>query len=189
MIHKFKIWPEPYEAVIRGYKKHEVRRQDRPDVVTAGDELILEEWDPRERSYTGRAVIVAVTYATPGGSFGLPEDVRVYSIGGLREVNPLEFLSAAASAAGTKFETVPIPMILWCPNCNERHIDTGIFTTKPHHTHACQGCGFVWRQAIVPTVGVQFLPGFKDAPEPRPEPPPPPPPTPVPGPGRKRSDI
>lgn len=56
----------------------------------------------------------------------------------------------------------PIPMLLRCPACGSRHIDEGIFATKPHHTHACQHCGEVWRPAIVNTVGVKFLPGFKD---------------------------
>lgn len=55
-----------------------------------------------------------------------------------------------------------IPMIIWCPSCRARHIDKDRFETKPHHTHACQSCGMVWRPAIVCTVGVQFLPGFKD---------------------------
>lgn len=58
---------------------------------------------------------------------------------------------------------IPIPMLLWCPACRARHIDTGAFATKPHHTHACQWCGMVWRPALVATVGVDFLPGFKDA--------------------------
>ncbi len=57
----------------------------------------------------------------------------------------------------------PIPMFLTCPQCGERHIDEGEFATKPHHTHACQACGLAWRPAIVPTVGVRFLPGFKNA--------------------------
>lgn len=57
---------------------------------------------------------------------------------------------------------IPIPMILHCPMCKMRHIDKNEFATKPHHTHACQCCGFVWRPAIQSTVGVQFLPGFKD---------------------------
>lgn len=57
----------------------------------------------------------------------------------------------------------PIPMILHCPGCGERHVDKGEFATKPHHTHACQSCGMVWRPAVENTVGVQFLPGFKDA--------------------------
>lgn len=56
----------------------------------------------------------------------------------------------------------PIPMILTCPCCNARHIDEGRFATTPHHTHACQECGLPWRPAIVPTVGVRFLPGFKN---------------------------
>jgi hypothetical protein len=57
----------------------------------------------------------------------------------------------------------PIPMLLTCPNrdCGKRHIDEGEFATKNHHTHACQHCGMTWRPAIVPTTGVQFLPGFK----------------------------
>jgi hypothetical protein len=57
----------------------------------------------------------------------------------------------------------PIPMFLTCPLCNGRHIDEGEFATKPHHTHACQHCGLTWRPAIVPTCGVQFLPGFAEA--------------------------
>jgi hypothetical protein len=56
----------------------------------------------------------------------------------------------------------PIPMRLICPACSALHIDEGEFATKPHHTHACQSCGNVWRPAIVATFGVQFLPGFKN---------------------------
>lgn len=58
--------------------------------------------------------------------------------------------------------TKPIPMRLFCPECGEIHIDEGEFATKAHHTHACQHCGAVWRPAIVHTVGVRFLPGFKN---------------------------
>jgi hypothetical protein len=61
----------------------------------------------------------------------------------------------------------PVPMLLYCPMCHTKHIDEGEFATKVHHTHACQGrsgdgrrCGHVWRPAIVPTVGVEALPGF-----------------------------
>lgn len=60
----------------------------------------------------------------------------------------------------------PIPIILHCPICQKRHIDTGDYATKPHHTHACQRCGHIWRPAIVPTVGVRFLPGCKNLEEP-----------------------
>lgn len=59
-----------------------------------------------------------------------------------------------------------IPMLLTCPSqdCGKRHLDVGVFATKPHHTHACQHCGMVWRPALVPTVGVEFLPGYKNEP-------------------------
>lgn len=59
-------------------------------------------------------------------------------------------------------EQKPIPMRLRCEVCFVLHIDEGEFATKPHHTHACQNCGCVFRPALVPTVGVQFLPGFKN---------------------------
>lgn len=59
-------------------------------------------------------------------------------------------------------EISPIPMLLWCPECGRRHVDRGEFVLKSHHTHACQHCGHCWRPAVLPTVGVQFLPGFKD---------------------------
>lgn len=56
----------------------------------------------------------------------------------------------------------PIPMLLWCPQCHERHIDVGEFAYKPHETHSCQHCGMVWKPAKVPTCGVQFLPGYSN---------------------------
>jgi len=61
--------------------------------------------------------------------------------------------------------SVPIPMLLWCPECGERHVVLDRFATEDgaHHTHACQHCGHVWRPARVATVGVRFLPGYKDA--------------------------
>jgi hypothetical protein len=74
-----------------------------------------------------------------------------------------------ADAAG---DPAPIPMRLPCPGiverngmqvpCGELHVDEGEFATKPHHTHACQECGLVWRPAVVATVGVRFLPGYKN---------------------------
>ena len=66
--------------------------------------------------------------------------------------------------------TGPVPMRLTCPECGELHIDEGEFATKPHHTHSCQHCGLTWRPAVVHTVGVRFLPGFKNARVPEPTP-------------------
>jgi predicted RNA-binding Zn-ribbon protein involved in translation (DUF1610 family) len=80
--------------------------------------------------------------------------------GGVDELS----LTEISSTLITEIEKLkaPISMLLWCPACGERHIDSGEFATKRHHTHACQSCGVVWRPALVDTVGVQFLPGFKN---------------------------
>lgn len=61
-----------------------------------------------------------------------------------------------------RMDSEPLHMRLPCPECGEMHVDEGEFATKKHHTHACQHCGMVWRPALVPTVGVRFLPGFKN---------------------------
>ena len=55
---------------------------------------------------------------------------------------------------------VPVPLILFCPMCHARHIDPP--EMREHRTHACAGCGFLWAPAVVPTVGVQHLPGCKN---------------------------
>lgn len=75
-------------------------------------------------------------------------------------------MKAALSCAGLRVveaSTVPVPMRIPCPSCGELHVDEGEFATKVHHTHACQHCGMTWRPAVAPTVGVRFLPGFKDS--------------------------
>lgn len=70
--------------------------------------------------------------------------------------------AAIREIQASRFYSEPVPVLLWCPECGERHVDVGEHATKPHHTHACQHCGHVWRPAKVSTVGVRFLPGFKD---------------------------
>ncbi len=69
--------------------------------------------------------------------------------------------ASEAAPPDSKYQT-PMPMRLCCEACGKLHIDEGQFATKAHHTHSCQFCGLTWRPAIGPTVGVQFLPGFKE---------------------------
>lgn len=77
----------------------------------------------------------------------------------------IDFMNLVMAERGVLFEPqveTAVPMLLWCPECGDRHIDEGDFADKPHHTHSCQGCGMTWRPAIGPTCGVKFLPGFKN---------------------------
>ena len=51
---KKKCWPEIFEKVLLGQKRFDVRVADFE--VKEGDVLILEEWDPATKEYTGRTI-------------------------------------------------------------------------------------------------------------------------------------
>ena len=59
-------------------KTFEIRKDDRGFQV--GDELLLREYRPEEKRYTGRQVLVAVTYLTKGGQWGIPEGLVIMGI-------------------------------------------------------------------------------------------------------------
>ncbi len=49
-----KIWPEAFEAVLNGSKTFELRLNDFE--IQPGDTLVLEEYDSKKKTYTGRRV-------------------------------------------------------------------------------------------------------------------------------------
>lgn len=49
-----KMWPAEFEAVIAGKKKIDIRVADFG--INEGDTLILEEWNPITKQYTGRSI-------------------------------------------------------------------------------------------------------------------------------------
>ena len=55
-----KIWPGYFDDIVSGKKKYELRLDDFE--VNEGDSLLLKEWDPETREYTGREVQKKVTY-------------------------------------------------------------------------------------------------------------------------------
>lgn len=63
---KIKILPHWFEAVIAGYKKAELRFNDRDYQV--GDTLVMREYDGGERRHTGRSVHVKVTHVADVGN-------------------------------------------------------------------------------------------------------------------------
>lgn len=72
-----KILPTYYEAVKAGLKPFEVRSiKDRTFAV--GDMLRLREYDGKE--YTGRTLLVSVTYILAGGNYGIDPDYAVLGI-------------------------------------------------------------------------------------------------------------
>ncbi|TSC67005.1 MAG: Uncharacterized protein G01um101472_563 [Parcubacteria group bacterium Gr01-1014_72] len=53
-IIKKKIWPEFFEKVLSGTKKFELRLAD--FAVAENDTLVLMEWNPATKKYTGRTI-------------------------------------------------------------------------------------------------------------------------------------
>lgn len=55
-----KIWPEYFEEIVSGREKFELRLADFD--VDSGDILVLAEWNPKTKEYTGRKIEKKVTY-------------------------------------------------------------------------------------------------------------------------------
>lgn len=60
MVIKKKIWPKYFDLVKSGKKKFEVRLADFR--IKEGDIIILEEYNPKARKYTGRKLKKKVKY-------------------------------------------------------------------------------------------------------------------------------
>jgi hypothetical protein len=74
---KKKILPECFDAVASGKKKFELRLDDFE--IVEGDTLLLEEWDPVAKAYTGRSIEKKVTYVLPfrpDDFFGQEEEIK-----------------------------------------------------------------------------------------------------------------
>lgn len=73
-----KIWPQYFDAVGSGEKTFELRLAD--FMCDPGDTLVLREWDPDTKKYTGRSIEKEVTYVvkTKDQKFWSDEDVQKY---------------------------------------------------------------------------------------------------------------
>lgn len=63
MRHVVKSWPEFFQAILDGRKRHELRRASERD-YRVGDTLHLREYEPQDARYTGREQRVLITYIT-----------------------------------------------------------------------------------------------------------------------------
>lgn len=61
-VHELKTWPIYFLALVKGTKTFEIRENDRG--FSVGDTLVLKEYDPDTRVYSGREVRRVVTYMT-----------------------------------------------------------------------------------------------------------------------------
>ena len=75
--HELKTEKEVFEATLAGVKLFEFRKNDRG--YDSGHMLALNEWDAAKQHYTGRAVLVYVTYVLYRG-YGIPEGYCIMSL-------------------------------------------------------------------------------------------------------------
>ena len=73
-----KSWPESFQKVMDGSKTFDFRLADFE--CKPGDVLVMKEWDPKTRQYTGRQMEKTVTYVakTKDQKFFSKEDVEKY---------------------------------------------------------------------------------------------------------------
>lgn len=60
MRHEKKVWPEYFQKILDGEKNFEIRLADWE--CKEGDILVLQEWNPNTKEYTGRVIEKEVTY-------------------------------------------------------------------------------------------------------------------------------
>lgn len=70
-----KCWPEMFENISRGKKKFDLRLGD--SSVKEGDILVLEEFNPETKAYTGRILKKKISYVlrTKDLNFWKKEDI------------------------------------------------------------------------------------------------------------------
>ena len=73
-----KVWPKYFETILKGDKNFEVRLADFE--CNEGDVLLLREWDPEKKDYTGRTIEKKITYIikTKDLSFWSKKEVEKY---------------------------------------------------------------------------------------------------------------
>ncbi len=81
-IHELKCWPQYWNEIAVGRKTVEVRHNDRGFKV--GDTLVLREWDPRVRAYTGARLTAAVREVHDLAPIGVLDHVAM-RIGAVRQ--------------------------------------------------------------------------------------------------------
>jgi len=72
MEHKLKTWPCYFRAIWDGLKRFEVRRNDRG--IEPADTLLLQEYEPTRRHYTGREIRATAGYMMVAAGLDLLND-------------------------------------------------------------------------------------------------------------------
>lgn len=75
-----KIWPQYFEKILSGEKSFEIRLADFE--IGSGDVIVLREWNPDTKEYTGRKIEKEVRYVSKIKSLTTysKEDIEKYGL-------------------------------------------------------------------------------------------------------------
>lgn len=77
-VHHVKTHPEPFDAILDGDKNFEYRKNDRD--YEEGDLIVLQEYEPEAKKYTGRQVQARIGHVLTGPGFGVPVGFACFSL-------------------------------------------------------------------------------------------------------------
>lgn len=78
-VHHLKTWPQFFKEIKERKKRYELRKDDRG--ALPGDFLVLHEWDPKTKSYTGKQQIVVISNTLKDvASFGLKPGFVIFDV-------------------------------------------------------------------------------------------------------------
>lgn len=78
MTHALKTWPAYFNPIETGKKNFELRKDDRPFEV--GDDIILQEYDPEKKEYSGKELQFIIGYIYRGNEFGLKKGYCIIAL-------------------------------------------------------------------------------------------------------------
>jgi Domain of unknown function (DUF3850) len=102
--HELKIWPRFYEEVESGRKTYELRKDDRD--FQCDDTLVLKEYDPDTKKYSGRQVVRRVTSIMRTFA-GLEHGFCLMSIAPLEDPLRTELVAAKVRIANLEEDVKP----------------------------------------------------------------------------------
>lgn len=92
--HELKTWPGYFQKIVEGRKNFEARLNDR--VFREGDTVVLREWNPDTKTYTGRSLTKRVGYVAHNVDLlPPPELVREHGISVFALLDPLSVVPAS----------------------------------------------------------------------------------------------
>lgn len=125
MKHEKKIQPEYFQKILEGKKTYELRLADWE--CNPGDTLLLREWNPATKDYTGRTLEKIVTYVgkTKDLNFWSEEEVKKYGYQIISFKNPLSLNTSQAFS----FLSLAEKYLHTCKNILEQNIES----ENPYH--------------------------------------------------------